>query len=136
MDPNILTSRPLLAHQRSHYVGISEFAGALKRQVSDALAVALPSGKIGLCDVASGMGCSERTLRRHLASHGLSFSSLRDELRYKMANNYLQSTCYTLGDIATLLGFANPSAFSRSYRRWSGQTPREFRAALSNAANP
>ena len=105
-------------------------AATLQQRVTDVLAMAMPSGEIRLPVIAASMGCSPRTLRRHLAAQGLSFATLRDELRYAMANEYLQSTCYSIADIACLLGYANQSAFTRGYLRWSKITPSEFRASL------
>ena len=105
----------------------SEKAG-LQRRVTDALALAMSAGKTDLRDVAESLGCSPRTLRRRLAAQGVSFSALRDNLRYSLAKEYLQITHYSQANIAVLLGYANQSAFTRSFLRWSGQTPSEFRA--------
>ncbi len=105
-------------------------SATLQQRVTDVLAVAMPSAAIDLEVVAASMGCSGRTLRRHLAAQGVSFATLRDTLRYAMADEYLQSTRYSIADIATLLGYANQSAFTRSYLRWSGVTPSAFRESL------
>ncbi len=119
-------------------LGVQERRGdesaALKRRVTDALALAMPGGKTDLEDIATSLGCSERTLRRRLAAQGVSFSSLRDGLRYALAKEYLQIAHYSLGNIAALLGYANQSAFTRSFQRWSGVTPSEFRGSLARGS--
>lgn len=101
---------------------------ALQRRVTDALALAISAGSADLRDVAKSLGCSPRTLRRRLAAEGVSFSALRNELRYSLAKEYLQIGHYSLANIAVLLGYSNQSAFTRSFLRWSGHTPSEFRA--------
>lgn len=129
-DAEILEAPLLPLPEQTDQHKLKREAASLEKQVIDTLAIAMPSGKINLPEVAAELACSERTLRRHLASHELSFAQLRDTLRFRMANDYLSSTCYSLGNIADLLGFANQSAFTRSYLRWSGQTPSAFRARL------
>ena len=102
----------------------------LQQRITDVLAAAMPSAVIDLESIATSLGCSGRTLRRQLAARDLSYASLRDTLRFAMANEYLQSTRYSIADIATLLGYRHQSAFTRSYLRWSGVTPSTYRESL------
>nr|WP_293628386.1 helix-turn-helix domain-containing protein [Salinisphaera sp.] len=71
---------------------------------------------------------SARTLQRRLRESG---SRYRDELadvRYQLATTYLRDPRLTVADVAQLLGYSEHSAFSRSFTRWSGQSPQRWRA--------
>ena len=57
------------------------------------------------------------------------FTSLLDEARREMAQRYLSAGRASLTEIAYLLGFAEPNSFFRSFKRWTGETPAEFRQA-------
>ncbi|OUS03785.1 hypothetical protein A9Q81_06540 [Gammaproteobacteria bacterium 42_54_T18] len=90
----------------------------------------LASGDANLETVAKTMGYSRRTLNRRLSAAGISFSTTLNSVRYSQACRYLNSTHYKISDIAALLGYTNQSAFTRSYIRWCGMTPSEYRATL------
>ncbi len=77
---------------------------------------------------------SPRSLIRHLHSEGSSYQALLDQVRQDMAFWLLSRSNATVEDIAMQLGYSDPSNFSRTFRRWTGQTPREFRA-LASVAN-
>jgi AraC-like DNA-binding protein len=70
---------------------------------------------------------SARTLQRRLAEEGVRFSTLLDEVRLEMAQRYLSAGRATLTEIAYLLGFSEPNSFFRSFKRWTGKTPADFR---------
>ena len=73
---------------------------------------------------------SERTFARRLAAEGLSFRAILDELRRDLAVGYLEETQLQVSQIAWLLGFHQPSAFSHACRRWTGKSPVDFRQSL------
>ncbi len=78
-------------------------------------------------DVATTLHMSERTLRRKLTEQGLSYQSVIDEARQKVATEYLQSSGLPLEDIAYLVGFSDAGNFSRSFKKWTGSPPSAFR---------
>ncbi|MBA56026.1 MAG: AraC family transcriptional regulator [Pseudomonadales bacterium] len=82
-------------------------------------------------EVALKLGMPSWTLRRKLKEEGSAYQSLVDEMRRDVAMSYMKSTDLTFGEISYLLGFSTPGAFQRAFKRWSGQTPGEFRKALS-----
>ncbi|WP_028117251.1 AraC family transcriptional regulator [Ferrimonas senticii] len=84
---------------------------------------ALPS----LEQMAQMEGMSARTLRRHLAAEGLSYSALKQQSRYQAAVDYLACPELSINDVAALVGFEDPSPFIRAFKQWSGMTPGEFR---------
>lgn len=79
------------------------------------------------------LGMSVSTLRRRLEDEGTSYQALKDESRRAAAISYLANARLSLGDIAQLLGFDEPSAFFRTFRRWTGTTPSRYRTQLTNS---
>ncbi|HEY4168504.1 MAG TPA: AraC family transcriptional regulator ligand-binding domain-containing protein, partial [Reyranella sp.] len=79
--------------------------------------------------VSRALFLSARTLQRRLAEEGVRFSTLLDEVRLEMAKRYLSAGRATLTEIAYLLGFSEPNSFFRSFKRWTGKTPADFRQA-------
>jgi len=71
-----------------------------------------------------------RTLGRRLAAEGTTFARVRDEARYSMAIQLLSGTKLHAAEIAEKLGYANASAFTSAFRRWSGLPPSRCRVAL------
>jgi AraC-like DNA-binding protein len=78
-------------------------------------------------DVAENLAISARTLRRMLAAHGLSFSTLLDQERRDKATSLLQSSRTTLDEVADCLGYSTLSNFVRAFHRWTGMTPSAYR---------
>lgn len=80
--------------------------------------------------IARRLGSNERSLRRALERQGLSFRALRDELRGRLALEYLRGTALNTDDIAVALGFSDGAAFRRAFQRWTNKTPSEIRSEL------
>jgi AraC-like DNA-binding protein len=85
--------------------------------------------------LARRIGVSTRSLHRALARAGSGYRMLVDEMRRERACRWLGETELPVGAIAERLGYADPSNFSRCFRRWCGLTPREYRLR-SRAARP
>lgn len=86
--------------------------------------------------VAALLHMSESTLQRHLAKEGNRFQELLDQLRYRLAREYLEGTNLPVAEIACLLGFSDAANFRRSFKRWSGVTPSDLRSAQAAGALP
>jgi AraC-like DNA-binding protein len=97
---------------------------SLETRLRASIALELSGGSISLVAVARRHHVSERTLRRQLAAQALSFRDLVDAVRHERALALLVRDSLSLKDIAFLLGFSAPSAFSRAFRRWTGVAPR------------
>ena len=77
-----------------------------------------------------------RTVNRRLQAQGTTFRKLVDEVRYDVARHLLESSELPVIDIAGMLNYADASAFTRAFRRWSGTTPAQWRAGRGSAATP
>jgi len=98
-------------------------------RVRDLIAKELAGGRPTLRHIARKVSMSERTLSRHLSDEGTTFKEQLDELRQRAARRYLSKSDLALSEIAFLLGFSQAAAFHRAFRRWTGQTPLEYRQA-------
>jgi AraC-like DNA-binding protein len=78
--------------------------------------------------VAAHLHISPQTLRRHLREEGTSFQELKDQLRRDIAIHHLRRADLSLQQIAEQLGFSEPSAFHRAFKKWTGLTPGAYRA--------
>jgi len=106
--------------------------GALRARVERMVLEVLPKGAPTLGQVADGLGIGERTLARRLAGEGASFRQIVDEVRRDLAKGYLADPELSLAQIAYLLGYAEQSAFTNAFRRWTGRPPRRFRVESVN----
>jgi AraC-like DNA-binding protein len=91
---------------------------------------------IGSSDVTSGqtaraLGMHERTLQRRLREEGASFEKIKDDVRRAIAEKMLADLQMPLTEIAQVLHYASPAAFTRSCRRWFGDAPRMLRRKLA-----
>lgn len=82
---------------------------------------------LGIAAVAECMSVSTRTLQRQLAAEGTSFLKEVGAVRREIAERYLRETNLGLVDIALILGYSEHSAFTRSFIRWTGMSPNEYR---------
>ncbi len=96
-------------------------------RVRDAMRSAdLDTFDLGRAAQALGMGTA--TLRRRLSERGTAFSQLVDEVRRDLACEALRQSRYDIKQLSARLGFSEPRAFHRAFRRWTGTTPARFRS--------
>jgi AraC-like DNA-binding protein len=100
----------------------------LPGQVRAVLRTSLLAGRGAADDVAALFGMHSRTLSRRLRACGTSFQQLVDECRYEIARQMLENTSLDVSDVAASLDYADASAFTRAFRRWSGTTPVQWRS--------
>jgi len=98
-------------------------------QVRRLLRVMLTSGAgCSLAEVALRIGTHERSLKRRLGAAGTSFRELREDVRFEAACQLLANTAVPVGEIGTIVGYADPSAFTHAFQRWAGLPPAQWRA--------
>ncbi|TKC92674.1 AraC family transcriptional regulator [Trinickia terrae] len=81
----------------------------------------------GADGMAAKLRFAEATMRRRLKQEGYTYQSIKDALRRDMAIAALQTGEQTIADIAIAVGFAEPSAFHRAFRKWTGGRPTDYR---------
>lgn len=77
--------------------------------------------------VAARLNMSLSTLRRRLLEEETSYQKIKDECRKQAALEYMNSPQLSINDVASLMGFDDPSAFFRSFKKWTGMTPGQYR---------
>jgi AraC-like DNA-binding protein len=87
----------------------------------------LHTGEASMDVVAEKLGLSRQTLYRQLKSESVTFEEVLDDLRHKLALNFLAGKKVSVNETAYLVGFSDPAAFSRAFKRWTGMSPRDAR---------
>jgi AraC-like DNA-binding protein len=103
----------------------------LVQSTRDHIASGLSGGLPRMADVARELGLSVRSFHRRLSDHGVTFQSLAEETRREIALGMLRDESRPFSEIAFLTGFSEQSAFNRAFRRWTNQTPANYRKSLS-----
>lgn len=131
VDEPVTRPNPALA-QASEEVAREYLANMDKKDVVARARVAiidhLPDGEPSRREVASELAMSERTLARRLSDRDYTFSGLVDEVRGQLAKEYLRQSRFSVTDVAFLLGFSDQSNFARAFKRWTDESPTDFRA--------
>ncbi|HLD66798.1 MAG TPA: AraC family transcriptional regulator [Pseudomonas sp.] len=93
------------------------------------LLLARPGDFPDMNGAARALHTSGRSLRRHLSLLGTSYQEVLDEVRKRLALQYLGTTQLPLFEIASLLGFSDASNFRRAFRKWTGKRPSDYRVS-------
>jgi AraC-like DNA-binding protein len=101
----------------------------ITERVRDLLTKELAGGSPSLTHIARQIGMSESTLARHLEEESTTFKVLLEDLRRRLALRYVRRSELPISEIAFLLGFSQAPAFHRAFKRWTDQTPLEYRRA-------
>ena len=108
---------------------------SLRERITQLLGPLLNGGREpDLEEVAARLKLPTWTLRRKLADEGTQFRAILNDTRRDLAMTYIRDTELAFGEIAYLLGFASAEAFQRAFKRWSNQTPGEFRRSQRQSA--
>jgi AraC-like DNA-binding protein len=102
-------------------------SSAFRREVEARLEAMLASGDVRIDRVARELGYSRQTLYRRLKAEGVSFAELLDGLRRRLAIGLVRDQGVPIKEAAWRLGFSDPAAFSRAFKRWTGKSPRDMR---------
>ena len=93
----------------------------------DKIVERLPDGPPSQQQIAEALHVSNRTLQRRLKDEGTSFMDLLQDTRLQLAQKYLQQRSRSVVETAYMLGFSEPSTFSRAFKRWTGVAPADYR---------
>lgn len=125
-DPRLFA---YLAQQAEKLLDAVPRTDSVTAMVRREIATALPSGEPRQADLAKRLAMSARTIQRRLADEGTTFAALVDDVRRERAELLLRGSKLTGSEVAFLLGFSEPAAFFRAFRRWTGRTVQEWRGA-------
>jgi AraC-like DNA-binding protein len=126
-DPNLFkVLSDYLENVLSHVPKEDQRLELIRRNIAEAIKYGNPN----LGQVAKAMACSPRTLQRQLNTCATDFRTLLDDTRKRLALAYLKDSTNTLTQIAFLLGYSEVSTFNRSFKRWTGKTPLDYRRSL------
>jgi AraC-like DNA-binding protein len=99
----------------------------IRRMVERHVEPLLAAGPVRIEEVARGLGFSRQTLYRRLKVEGATFEQVLDDLRRRLALRFIRDEGVTVKEAAYGLGFSDPAAFSRAFKRWTGASPSEQR---------
>jgi AraC-like DNA-binding protein len=102
----------------------------LKRHVRDIM-MKVSEQPPTLQELAEELCVSQRTLRRRLDALGTSYNQILEDVRRELAIRYLSTTPWTTEQIAQSLGYSDSANFRQAFKRWTGKSPRDYRAAGS-----
>jgi AraC-like DNA-binding protein len=102
----------------------AESSRTVRGRVESMLMHTMHTGEVGIEAIAARLGLSRGGLYRKLKNENVTFEQVLDELRHKLALHYLEGRKVSVSQTAYLVGFSDPAAFSRAFKRWTGSSPR------------
>jgi AraC-like DNA-binding protein len=100
-------------------------------RVRETIAEELKGGDPGQDRIAAKLHISTRTLRRRLREVGTTHKQLVDEMRRELSTSYLSDKNIGTDEVAFLLGFSDVSSFRRAFKRWTGESPINYRKNMN-----
>lgn len=102
-------------------------SGTTRGRVESLLMPILHKGEANMDAIAAKLGFSRQTLYRSLKAENVTFEQVLDDLRHRMALDYIAARKVSVNETAYLVGFSDPASFSRAFKRWTGKSPRDYR---------
>lgn len=127
--------KDMLERQAKEAVARSKGGSGAAFEVGRLLVTRLAGRDTRLQAVARQLGTSARTLQRKLAAEGASYHALVEKARRRAAEGYLAEPTLSVGEIGYLLGYSEPAAFHRAFRRWHRMTPAAYRQRAAHRSN-
>jgi len=118
----------LLLERAERLLSDLELSDTVRGLLEARLIEVLHQGDVRAETIAADMGLSRQTLFRKLKEEGASFAGVLEDLRRRLAIEYLRGRRASVHDTAYLVGFSDPAAFSRAFKRWTGRPPGAFRS--------
>lgn len=111
-------------------IALNRVPASTSAAIKSLISIDLPKAMPSFAQVASMLYMSESSLRRRLQAEETSYQALKDEVRCDMAIDQLLNNDARVADIAELLGFTEPSSFVRSFKNWTGDTPKKYKERI------
>ncbi|MFF6998976.1 AraC family transcriptional regulator [Streptomyces sp. NPDC008313] len=133
---NAMADAQLRSYTRQYFEPIAAPREASEvDRVRDLIEALLPTGRCSIEQIARSLGVDRRTVHRHLARSGETFSSVLHSTRTALAERFVANPNRSLTEVSTLLGFSSLSAFSRWFHEHFGAGPREWRKNRGEAGS-
>ncbi|MBN2500315.1 MAG: helix-turn-helix transcriptional regulator, partial [Anaerolineales bacterium] len=117
------------------FIAQMERNDATTQAVTKIVLARLDDESLSIEKVAQEMAVSVRTLQKRLEAEGVVFSDLLRDIRQRLAKKYLREN-YSVEQITYLLGYSEPSVFRKSFKKWLGVTPKEYRESAYPISGP
>ncbi len=121
-DLSLQPQHEKIADEKLEEMSRQELVLTVRRAISQSL----EGGNFGIDAIALRLGMTRRRLQLELAAVETSYNDILEDYRQRLAERLLQTT-QSIEEIAYLVGFSEPSAFYRAFRRWTGMTPLRYR---------
>lgn len=118
-----------------HLIALDKVPASTSAAIKSLISIDLPHGMASFGQVASMLYMSESSLRRRLQGEETSYQAIKDRVRCEMAIDKLLNDNARVADIAELLGFTEPSSFVRSFKNWTGDTPKKYKERMRALGN-
>ncbi len=122
-EPQLLAMHEMAASQRLADLERYHLVSRIERELGGLL----EQGQATLETIAERLGRNPRTLRADLTLAGTNFNAVVTRYRERLARRLLSRTQEPIDQIVYLTGFSEPSAFTRAFKRWTGETPTDYR---------
>jgi AraC-like DNA-binding protein len=116
-----------LNHLVYHLIASEKEPASTSAAIKSLVSIDLPGGMPSFTEIADNLHMSESSLRRRLQGESTSYQALKDEVRCEVAIDKLVNEQAKVADLAEYLGFTEPSSFVRSFKGWTGQTPKSYK---------
>ncbi len=128
-EPELLRLHEQLANEKMQELVRKDLVGEVRRAIGETL----ESGEITLETIAERLGTTSRRLRTQLSEADTSFQQVLSDYRARLSKRLLSQTNESVEQIVYLTGFSEPSTFYRAFRRWTNETPVEYRKRKQGA---
>ena len=122
-EPELLQLHEQLAIEKLQELASYDLVGEVRRAIGSTL----ESGETTLETVAAQLSITPRRLRTQLSEANTSFQQILSDYRCRLAKKLLANTSESVERIVYLTGFSEPSTFYRAFKRWTNETPVEYR---------
>jgi len=117
-----------------HLIAMDRVPASTTAAIKSLVSIDLPNGTPSFAAVASMLYMSESSLRRRLQSENTSYQAIKDEVRCEVAIDKLLHEDARVADLAEYLGFTEASSFVRSFKGWTGLTPKAYKDRMEALA--
>lgn len=131
----LIGGNPLIT--QSHEQMLNEFMARIDKNdlthvIRNKIFEMLPLGAPSQTEIAEHLGMSLRNLQRKLNEQGTNYKEILEQLRKKLAMDYIMQHHLSLSEIGYLIGFSSVGNFNRAFKRWTDQTPGDYRQSQSS----